>query len=434
MVSFHDYDACGISVLAPLAARGDAAALRLVRLLRRSMEHYRDRIHGREVSEHGVWNVPLRRSLLHVALAWRSLRGVLDLEDEAAWCGLVEQQVPAAIRHCRGFQPGRKDLHLAGVNNQTAIFMQGIWHCGREFGRPEWTDLAREFAERNLASGHPDGYYEEHTNADSEGGPSLVYTPLPAGCLYDVLGGRDDPRREFLRAGAFFCSFLDPERRMIPLADERTYADGPAGVYGLALHSLSAEGRAFVAETLDAADWAVRIGLPLGILRGRGFTAGLSALRALNRDIAPESDYALDRQAVAHLSHAEAGTLVSAVKSKRDPGFSTFRIGEDAYPVRTGTLEMGADWAEARLAYRSFGATARWELSDRPLLILSVDTDAEVKTSCAVADPAWIHCGVPFEKVALKGFSPYSRDNLGPDIPAVRFRWKRELRVSFARP
>ena len=80
----------------------------------------------------------------------------------------------------------------------------------------------QEFAQRFYDSGHPDGYWEEHTNAEREGGPSLLYTRVTASCLFDVLGGRDGSLEKFARAGDFYRSFINHDQAMIPLADERT--------------------------------------------------------------------------------------------------------------------------------------------------------------------------------------------------------------------
>ena len=466
VVSFYDYEACGISVLAPLAVAGDPRAQRLVQSLQRNMEHYCREVHGHDVPGCGVWTVPLRRLLLHLALAYRVLERGLTAEEKLRFRGLVDQQVPLAIEHCRHFQPGRTDLHLAGVNNHTAIFMQGIWHCGRVFGRPDWVELTREFAERYYASGHPDGYFEEHTNAEREGGPSLVYTPLTAGSLYDVLDGRSRPRDKFVKAGNCFRAFLNCRRELIPIADERTNENSKWACYGLALHSLTPCGRAFIRESLESMDFAsaspetlavvyhdldlmqtgpaqtpeyrcdgaCRVTLPLGVVRGYGFTAGLSALRALNRTRAPASDYALDQQTMVYLAHRDAGVLLTGLKSKGDPDYSTFRIGDDAYTVRTGTLEMGDDWAEATLYYETFAATLRWDLGPHARLTLRVDTDRPVVTTLPATTAACVLSPVPVETVRLKGFSPYSDGNAADAVPALRFRWEKELVIEFGVP
>jgi hypothetical protein len=463
VVSFYDYAACGLSVLAPLVVAGDSRAQRLLEILQNNMAHYCRAVHGHEVPGYGRWEVPLRRLLLHVALAYRVLEPRFAAAERRRFQELVEQQVPLAIDHCRQFHPGRRDLHLAGVNNHTAIFMQGIWYCGQAFGRPEWSEQAREFAERFYDSGHPDGYFEEHTNPEREGGPSLVYTPLTAGSLFDVLDGRRQPREKFVRAGALFRQFLNARREMMPLADERTNAHDPWSTYGLALHTLTAPGRAFVRESLEAMDFtggwpeslavvhhevglmqtgpctepeyrtdgASRITLPLGVVRAHGFTAGISALRALNRTLAPRSDYALDQQSMVYLAHRDAGVILSSIKSKRDPGYSTFRIDEDAYTVRTGTLEMGPAWAEAALHYESFRGTMRWDLGATARLTLRVDTDRPVVTTLPASPSATFRCAVPAERVHLPGFSPYTQANAAPTVPALRFEWRRELVIDF---
>lgn len=465
VVSFYDYEACGLSVLAPLAAAGDPRAQRLLQILQQNMDHYCREIHGHEIEGHGIWTVPLRRLLLHVALAYRVLEPGLSPAARRRFRDLVEQQVPLAIAHCHQFYPGRKDLHhLAGVNNHTAVFMQGIWHCGQAFGRPDWIEIAREFAERYYASGHPDGYFEEHTNEEREGGPSLVYSPLTAGCLYDVLEGGKRRQEKFVKAGDFFRGFINHNREAIPLADERTNINSVGVSIGLALHSLTPRGRTFIRELLEGmdcaddspealalvyreiglmqtgpveppeyrTDGAFRITLPLGVVRKHGFTAGISALRALNRTMAPMDDYALDQQSMVYLAHRDTGVLLTGLKSKHDPEFSTFRIGNDAYTVRTGTLAMGDGWAEATLFYETFTATLRWDLGVRARLTLRVDTDRPVVTTLPATEAAQVQASVPAERVQLNGFSPYRQGNAADDVPALRFRWEKELVVEFA--
>jgi hypothetical protein len=463
VVGFYDYRACGISVLARLAARGDQRALALMRIVQDHMTHYRERIYGHAVGDVKEWRVPLRRLLFHLALAYERLSPVLGPAERQWYRDLAEEQVPIAIAHCRGFLPGVTDLHLARVNNHTAIFMQGVYHCGRVFGRRDWQDLALDFAERYYADGHPDGYFEENTNPEREGGPSLVYTRLTAGCLYDVLDGRNNPRDKFIKAGRLFRSLVNHDCLMIPISDERTNSHVRGTDYGLALHSLTPQGRGFIVANLDALEFAdpsperlavidheldlmthgecaqsencvdgtFRLTLPLGVMRCNGFTAGISALRALNREILPGSDYALDQQNMAYLAHRSTGVILTGVKSKNDPSFSTFRVGDDAYTVRTGELAMGHDWAEATLHYRTFAARLRWDISASARLTLSVGADEEVTTTLPTGENASLSCDIPHEAVTLTGFSPYSQGNIAADVNAVRFRWRKRLVIEF---
>lgn len=461
VVSYHDYYACGISVLAAAATTGNDRAEYLFRTLISVTDHYRRHIFQHEVEGAGVWTVPLRRLLLHLALAYERVGDQLDEKDRQWFHDVVDEQVPLAIEHCRDFLPGEKNLHLTFVNNHTAIFMQGIYHCGRIFRRPEWVAMTREFAERYYASGHSDGYFEEHTNTQREGGPSLVYTRLTAGCLYDVLDGNNAPREKFIRAGSMYRSLVDHDFHMIPIADERTSHTGSGATYGLALHSLSAPGRSFIVNTLAPMDFGkmgpeglavlhhelglmqtgdiaepesriegnFRLTLPLGIVRRNGFTAGVSGLRALNREIAPESHYALDQQNMVYLSHRECGPILTGMKSKHDPAFSTFRIGEDAYTTRTGSLDMGEGWAEARLHYRSFNASIRWEIGEVARLTLKVDTDRPVRTALPIAGRTRIKTTAKYTRKKLKGFSPYSDGNISAAVPALVFQWSGALEI-----
>ena len=464
VVSYYDYWACGISALAPLAAVGDEEAMRLIGNVLRNCDHYRTQIYGQPKLEgNGIWQTPLRRLLLHLALTLRDLRHVLSDAQKEQIRTILEEQVPIAIEHNQGFFPGERDLHLTSANNHTAIFMQAIWYCGQVLERQEWCELTREFAERFYESGHPDGYWEEHTNAHREGGPSLVYTRLTAGCLYDVLDGRHDPREKFLRAGSVYRSLVTGDGEMMPIADERTNAhDGGLG-YGLALHTLTAQGRGFVMDSLQQADHTrlspeilavlnheldlmvtgevqvpenrqpgcFQLSLPLGVIRRNGYMAGISAVWALNRSIHPKSDYALDQQAMVYLWHERVGTILTGLKSKNNPDYSTFRIGDDAYTVRTGQLTIDTMRAEAVLPYQTFNGTIIWEMDEHPRLILRADTDRPVTTTLTVGAADAIRPRAPFERIQLPGFSPYSAGNVTDPVEAIRLTWVREVVIDF---
>ncbi len=464
IVAYYDYYATGISVLAKLAARGDDRAFELIKIIQNNTEHYCKYIYNHPAGEVPMWSVPLRRLLLHIALAYQNLLPIMNNKDQLWYEQIIEQQVPAAIEHCKHFLPGVKDLHLNKVNNHTAVFMQGVYYCGKSFGRSDWSDMAYEFAERYLANGHPDGYFEEFTNAEREGGPSLIYTPLTAGCLYDVLDGKAHRQDKFIKAGHLFRSLINHDFAKIPIADERTNASDNNGAgYGLALHSLTAEGRYFITHSLESLNCAqqhpetlavvdheldlmiegpctlpenlkdapFRLSLPLGIIRKHNFTAGISALRALNRVIRPREDYALDQQNMLYLSHKTAGVILTGVKSKNNPAFSTFRIGNDAYTIRTGKLEAGEDWAEAHLHYQTFKPRIRWELGENARLILTADTDQTITTCLPITDTRYLNTDTGYEIVELNGFSPYTQGNKTDRINAAVIQWTRKLVIEF---
>jgi len=463
IVSYFDYWPCGVSVLAVLAGRGDERAMGLIRKVMANTDHYLQHVYRKPLPDGQVFAVPPRRLLHHLGLAYAVLKDQLDARERGWFVRTVDRVMPDVLEHNQQFLPGERDLHLTRANNHTAIFMQGLWTCGRVFDRPEWTRTALEFAERFYNSGHPDGYWEENTNAEREGGPSLVYTRLTAGCLFDVLDGRRHLRDRFVRAGDFYRSFLNDDDEMIPLADERTNGRGRPTSYGLALHSLTDRGRGFLRELLSGTDYAAqtpetlavtyrelelmttgpgavpenhtdgasRITLPLGVVRSHGFTAGLSGMRALNREIRPDSDYALDQQNLVYLAHRDTGVIVAATKSKRDPRFSTLRLGDDAYPVRTGALRLGDGWAEADVHYETFSAHLRWDISDRPALSIRTDDPREVTTSLIVPQPKRLHSEAPHELAELPGFSPYAHGNAEAAHTAAVFRWRGALRVEF---
>jgi hypothetical protein len=278
--------------------------------------------------------------------------------------------------------------------------------------------------------------------------------------VLDGLHGRQD---KFVRAGSVYRSLVTGDDRMMPIADERTNAHERGVGYGAALHTLTAPGRGFVVDALRNTDYSrmspegmavlyheldlmatgpaetpenrrdgsFRLSLPLGVIRRNGYMAGISAVRALNRVIKPGSDYALDQQAMVYLWHEKAGQILTGIKSKNNPDYSTFRIGEDAYTVRTGQLTIDATRAEALLHYETFNGTILWEMGERPRLILRVDTDRPVTTTLTVGAVDAVRPQGPFERIQLPGFSPYSAGNVEAAVEAIRLHWTREVVVEF---
>jgi hypothetical protein len=449
VVSFYDYQATGISVLADLAEQDDPRVSRLIKKVRQNIKYYKENIFKTDVGgqwDGRIWAVPLRRLLLHLALAYRKLEPSLSAEEKRWYAGLIDEEVRLAIEH------------------NTAVFMQGIYYCGQALQRPEWVDLTLDFARRMYDGVQPDGYFEENTNAAHEGGPSMIYTRLTLGCLYDVLDGKYGSQEKFIKAGNFYRSFVNHDYQMISIADERTNCHTAKGVdYGLALHSLTPQGRYYIVDNLEGLDTSrlsienlavlhheldlmrtggcrlpenrlagnSRIRLPLGVVRKDGFTAGLSALLALNRLIRASSEYALDQQNMAYLSHDKAGLILIGYKSKNDPSFSTFRIGDDAYTVKTGELRMGNGWAEADLHYRTFDSRIRWEISNTAKLILSSDSDRVITSSFPITDEKYVRTDHKYAIQDLKGFSPYTQDNATEPVKALVFEWKNRLVMEF---
>jgi len=312
------------------------------------------------------------------------------------------------VEHFGRFRPDLSELcnqTLGTGVNHVAIAAEGVWLAGEVLNRREWQRLAEDFADRLLAYGHRDGYFEENTNDHREGGPSLCYTALTAGALYHLCRWRGDmPVERFEDCGRFSRMMTDAGVCDLLFADERTNRQ-MVGAFGLALHSLSEPGRGFLRllladrvrpigtrlleamarldRELDGVelgggavpepwlDGDFRLSLPLGVHRGDGWTLGLSALQSLNREIQPDSDYALDRQALVYASHQDAGVLVAGFKSKRDTRFSTLCAGDDAYPAITGDLTMTSDTMTARVRYESFEATLCWQFGAEPTLVMT---------------------------------------------------------------
>ncbi|MBS11598.1 MAG: hypothetical protein CME19_08350 [Gemmatimonadetes bacterium] len=405
-VNYFDYQPCAVSVLAVLAAKGNRSAEMIVRRIFDNVSYYLEEWRSQE-----GFTTSLRRSQLHLVLAYEILYDLLDSDIQTRWRALLLRSAVDMLEHFDHFQEKLPALDNRGFGtgiNHVAIAAEGIWRTGYVLDQPNFCEMAGGFIDRLIDYGHPDGYFEEHTNDEREGGPSLVYTPLTAGCAYMVSRWRQvaDVDR-FARCGALFRNFCDSHIRAMPFADERANPHG-LGPYGVALHALSLEGRGFLRKALNPEDnpsltsngrleylsrlyfeldnsergpgttpepWqdgSFRITLPLGVQRANGWHAGISGMRALNRTLSPDGDYALDRQTLVYLSHDRAGTIVSGAKSKKNPDWSTIRIGEDAYPVRTGQLDEGF---QATAHYEAFNATASWTLDRDAELALSTDSD-----------------------------------------------------------
>ncbi len=468
VVSYFDYRATGLSVLAPLAADGDARAAGLVRTVLDNTLYYTRSIYRRHRDEAGdvSWTLPLRRLLAHLGLAWPHLQRLVGPAALEALAGTLTEQVEAAIEHNHGFWPGGRGWLFLAANNHTAIFAQGVWLCGQTLGRADWVELAAEFAQRYLDDMHPDGYFEENAQPERLGGPSMVYTPLTAGCLYDILDGPRRRQAEFVKAGRFYRRFLNADYRRIPIADERTNNAGEPTAYGLALHSLTPEGRGMLLDLLAAdafldrltteglavlyheldrmvpgpaglaenrRDGDVRITLPIGVLRRQGWTAGLCGLRATNHEFCPHSDYALDQQSHVYLAHETLGVLLPGTKGKNNPLLSTCRQGDDAYTIATGELRNRPDQLAVTVHYRHFDVRIAWQFDAGARLTFESNSPDEIITTLPVTPAAegCLRTDGPYERVDVAGFSPYTAGNRDEPVPALLFRWRGRLELSF---
>lgn len=422
IVNYYDYQPCCASVLGLLAANGNEEALSIVRRLIENVRYYI----GEGRNKEGFSN-SLRRSQLHLVIAYERLKDKLTPSEANEWAEVLTRSGADMLDHFNNLQERVPTLDNRGFGtgiNHVAIAAEGIYKSGVALDRHDWQDTASAFNDRLIAYGHPDGYFEEHTNDAREGGPSLVYTPLTAGCANLIEIWRDQrDRARFEKCGAFFRNFMDTHLKAMPFADERANPHG-LGCYGIAIHALSPEGRGLLHLHLDQVnfenmsleylarlhleidhmetgngaipeplqDRQYRITMPLGIVHQHNWTMGLSAMKALNREMSPNSDYALDRQTLLFLSHPEAGTLISGTKSKHDVGWSTVRKGDDAYPVRTGELDIQSDKATATVHYETFNVTVTWFFGEEPRLVFSTDSPDTLTTQLVLEAPI----GTPF--------------------------------------
>jgi hypothetical protein len=364
----------------------------------------------------------LRRSQLHLVIAYERLKNTISEVERTGWAQLLTQtgeDMLAHFDHLKERVPALDNRGFGTGINHVAVAAEGIYKSGMALNRKDWQDAVGAFNDRLMAYGHPDGYFEEHTNDAREGGPSLVYTPLTAGCahLIQIWSDQGD-RTRFEKCGTFFRSFMVTHLKTMAFADERANPHCLGG-YGIAIHALSPQGRGLLRHHLKAVnfeqmsleylarlhleidhmetgegavpepflDMRYRITMPLGVVHSHDWTMGLSAMKALSREMAPKSDYALDRQTLLFLSHTTAGTLISGTKSKHDPDWSTVRHGDDAYPLRTGELDIQADQATAVVHYETFSVTVTWIFGDEPRLVFTIDCPDRLTTQLVLEAP-----------------------------------------------
>jgi hypothetical protein len=123
IVGYYDYQACGISILAVLALKGNERAKILINKILDNCRYYADTVYDNYFE--GPKKTPLRRLLMHLAIAYKTLEPTLTDEEKKTYRTIIEHEVPLAIKWNMDFYPGKGYLYT-NTNNHTAIFMQGI--------------------------------------------------------------------------------------------------------------------------------------------------------------------------------------------------------------------------------------------------------------------------------------------------------------------
>lgn len=404
VVNFYDYDACVISALSGAARRGSSEAMRVMRKIVENTEYYLCVVRKEQGGK-----LPLRRLPLHMVISYQNIEHLLSDYDMKKWNKIMYKNAKLLLRYVHKFKPGGRTPYNRTLKfglNHYCIVCEGIWMLGDHFRKKKWKRMAVGFSNRVMSFSPLDGYFEENTNIDHEGGPSLRYSPLSAGAMYHVqLWNNTLDEERFKKCDYFQRNMVDQNLNLMCFADERSN-EKYIRPFGLALHSLTPEGREFLRaimrtggpldpDTLDLqklgrlyfeigtmregqgilsapfTDGSYKLFLPLGIKRKYGWTAGLSLLKSLNREIAPHSDYALDRQNLLFLSHKKAGVILRGFKSKNDSMWSTVKSQGDAYPTENGFLRIENNRLSGRAFYAGFHVDICWSFNETIALILT---------------------------------------------------------------
>ena len=103
------------------------------------------------------------------------------------------------------------------IHNIPCHHAAGLFIAGRQFGRPEWMQQARDFMQLVVAAQSPYGWWTEHR------GPVVLYTRvyLEALGIYHALSGDDAVLPALARGDVFHLNYLYPNGQMIETVDER---------------------------------------------------------------------------------------------------------------------------------------------------------------------------------------------------------------------
>ena len=323
--------------------------------------------------------------------AYRLLKQRLPAAAEATWRDKI-------IRACdwllhRHLLPHRDVVrftsHQVGTGtNHFALYLALIWLAGREFDRPEWTDLSADLMRRLIADQRPGGYWEEHQ------GPALGYNFLTYDGVAEYTIWSGDP------------TGLPALRRGLDLHSQWTYPDGiPVEcidgrmqhlshplVWGLAGFTRWPDGRGYVRFMLEqlrrhrdslSGETVARVAEAFLLLEEgeetpppqkqsayRATLDGASALRkqgpwvvALSGQCSepwPDNQFCLDRQALVSVWHQQAGLVIDGSNSKFQPELATFwQAGDDASYLPLEAKLASAEGEEEVVAYRYSGFNAR---------------------------------------------------------------------------
>lgn len=304
--------------------------------------------------------------------------------------------------------------------NHAALYLSTIYRAGMVFNRPDFCAFALPIIRALAKDVHPDGYWEEHSDLQRSGGPTIMYNYLTTTAIGLMHAWTNETvfADALERSTKLYCNFVYPDATYLDLIDERVRYDIRPFVWGLFGFSRSMEGRGsallhmegwkrelartvhFYGEDLarmcenflywqpgDVAPPSfartnnqATLALPAGIFKRGPWCVGLSCMRATTPEDAAyaTNDYALERQKLFSLWHERTGLLIDGSNAKRQPENSTFcsLAGQapDYWPCG-GEVSGTADAFTAKAAYKAFYGTAevRTPGPNEAVITLSVD-------------------------------------------------------------
>jgi len=251
------------------------------------------------------------------------------------------------------------------IHNIPCHHAAGLFIAGRQFGRPEWMQQARDFMSLVVAAQSPYGWWTEHR------GPVVLYNRvyLEALGVYHALSGDNTVLPALERGDVFHLNYIYPNGAMIETVDERNpypllkRVPGPDGQLrylpaGVAIHPglyFTDAGRALLAHQWplvaerDPAEFDSAELLYLFLPKTDAdfaFTSAPARRFRMGNDslIAREDPWLLsfsayccprtpnrfiqDRQNLLSIYHRDSGLIVGGGNSKLQPLWSTLTVGD----------------------------------------------------------------------------------------------------------
>ena len=315
----------------------------------------------------------------------------------------------------------RQYLDTGDHPSSNNIFMNctlELWLAGRAFGEAEWTALAAEALDKDIATQSPDGYWPD---ANVHRGPTTRYNTvsLKSAAAYAAISGSQAARQAVIRAADYHLRLSYPDGSAMETVDERNrYAPGAlsslvwcfapfeetrshAALFAEGLLEDPAKAALAKISAIEIDAWAATpdvdvapadLGdgssalptIPAAVARSGAWCACVSG--ATTQIPARHFHHELQN----HLSiwHRDVGLLVGGGNSLHDPRFSTFRF-HGAYLAGVGEVEADGSRLGLTMKYGDIRAALAVSFADDATVHLDAKAEGNLPPDSEFAFHLW---------------------------------------------